>query len=237
MKKEILPKELFELITEEEIVMFKELQIKIKEMNQITNLTRLVEGYDYWISQVFDSIWPFKILSNMNFDNKIFIDIGSGCGFPGFAYAITHPNSEIYLIDSSKKKTNALEKLIKLMNFKNKFYVINDRIENLAHNYSLRNHFNIATSRAVSNPSTVSEYMLPMLKKEGLGVLYCGKWNDEANKNLEKALEVLEGKIKEKKTISLPMNKGKRNVIFINPKKPCPIMFPRKVGRPEKNPL
>ena len=42
----------------------------------------------------------------------------------------------------------------------------------------MRNSFDIATTRAVSNPSTVSEYILPMLKKEGLGVLYCGKWTD-----------------------------------------------------------
>ena len=42
-------------------------------------------------------------LSNINFDNKKFLDIGSGCGFPGLAYAITHPNSEIYLLILQKK--------------------------------------------------------------------------------------------------------------------------------------
>jgi len=50
----------------------------------------------------------------------------------------------------------------------------------------MRNSFHIATTRAVSNPSTVSEYILPMLKKEGLGILYCGKWTDLESKNLEK---------------------------------------------------
>ena len=84
----------------------------------------------------------------MNFDNKKFLDIGSGCGFPGLAYAIIHPNSEIYLIDSSKKKTDALRNLIKEINFKNNIHVINDRVENLAHQSSMRNNFNIATTRA-----------------------------------------------------------------------------------------
>ena len=136
-------------------------------------------GDDYWVSQVFDSIWPFKTLPNINFDNKKFLDIGSGCGFPGLAYAIIHPTSEIYLVDSSKKKTDALKILITEINFKNNIHVINDRIENFAHQSAMRNSFNIATTRAVSNPSTVSEYILPMLKKEGLGVLYCGKWTDK----------------------------------------------------------
>ena len=152
MKKQNIPEGISALITEEEINIFQELQIKIKALNNKTNLTRLIDGDDYWVSQVFDSIWPFKSSSNINLDNKKFLDIGSGCGFPGLAYAITHPNSEIYLVDSSKKKTDALKILVKKINFKNNIHIINDRIENLAHNSSMRNSFHIATTRAVSNP-------------------------------------------------------------------------------------
>ena len=200
MTKESIPNELLNLLTEEEIIMFRELQIKIQELNYKTNLTRLIEGDDYWISQVYDSLWTFKENTNKNFDSKKFIDIGSGCGFPGFAYAITHPNSEIYLVDSSKKKTDSLKEIIKSIKFKNDIFVINDRIENLGHQSSFRNSFNIATARAVSNPSTVSEYILPMLKSNGLGILYCGKWTNEDNKNLENILKVLEGQILEIKS-------------------------------------
>jgi len=237
MRKTKIPEEISSLITEEEIIIFQELQIKIEELNNKTNLTRLIDGDDYWISQVFDSIWPFKIITDINFDNKKFLDIGSGCGFPGLAYAITHPRSEIYLIDSSKKKTDALKILIKSINFRNNIHVINDRIENLAHQSLMRNSFNIATTRAVSNPSTVSEYLLPMLKKEGLGILYCGKWTDEESKNLDKTLEILEGKVKAKKKILLPRSKANRNIILIQPKNLCSEIYPRKVGKPEKNPL
>ncbi len=237
MKKENIPFELIELLNEEEIMMFKELQIKIQELNYKTNLTRLIKGNDYWISQVFDSIWPFKILSEFNFNNKKFLDIGSGCGFPGLAYAITHPHSDIYLIDSSKKKTDALKSCIKQINFKNNFHVINDRIENLAHESTFRNSFSIATTRAVSNTSTVSEYILPMLKKEGLGILYCGKWDIEENKNLVKTLEILDGELIDIKQTTLPKGKGTRNIIFIKPKKYCSNLFPRSVGKPEKYPL
>ena len=237
MKTQNTPEEISNLITEEEIIMFKELQIKITELNNKTNLTRLIDGDNYWISQVFDSIWPFKSFPSINFDNQKFLDIGSGCGFPGLAYAITHPNSEIYLIDSSKKKTDALKILIKEINFKNNIHVMNDRIENLAHQSSMRNSFNIATTRAVSNPSTVSEYILPMLKKEGLGILYCGKWTNKESKNLDKSLKLLEGKLKARKQIQLPKRKGTRNIILIQPKNFCPQIYPRKVGKPEKNPL
>ena len=61
MQKQNITKEILSLLTEEEINMFQELQIKIKELNNKTNLTRLTDGDDYWVSQVFDSIWPFKL--------------------------------------------------------------------------------------------------------------------------------------------------------------------------------
>ena len=54
MTKGKIPNELLKLVTEEEIMMFRELQIKIQELNYKTNLTRLIEGDDYWISQVYD---------------------------------------------------------------------------------------------------------------------------------------------------------------------------------------
>ncbi len=237
MTKEIIPKKLLKLLTEEEIIMFEELRIKIRELNYKTNLTRLIAGDEYWVSQVYDSLWTFKESSNKNFDNKKFIDIGSGCGFPGFAYAITHPNSEIYLVDSSKKKTDSLKEIIKTINFKNNIFVINDRIENLGHQSSFRNSFNIATARAVSNPSTVSEYILPMLQANGLGILYCGKWTSEDNKNLETTLEILKGEILEIKRNFLPREKGIRNAIFIKPKTSCPDIYPRSIGKAEKHPL
>ena len=237
MTKESIPNELLNLLTEEEIIMFRELQIKIQELNYKTNLTRLIEGDDYWISQVYDSLWTFKENTNKIFDNKKFIDIGSGCGFPGFAYAITHPNSEIYLVDSSKKKTDSLKEIIKSIKFKNDIFVINDRIENIGRQSSFKNGFNIATARAVSNPSTVSEYILPMLKSNGLGILYCGKWTNEDNKNLENTLNVLEGQILEIKSNFLPREKGIRNAIFIEPKGSCPDIYPRSIGKAEKYPL
>ena len=237
MIKESISNKLLKLISDEEIMKFQELQRIIQELNYKTNLTRLIEGNDYWISQVYDSIWPFKENSNINFDNGKFIDIGSGCGFPGLAFAITHPNSEIYLVDSSKKKSDSLTEIIKRVNFKNNIFVINDRVENLARQSLFRNSFNIATARAVSNPFTVSEYILPMLRENGLGILYCGKWGHQENKNLEKTLRVLQGKIVETKSNYLPREKGIRNAIFIKPKAPCPEIYPRSIGKAEKYPL
>ena len=89
----------------------------------------------------------------------------------------------------------------------------------------------------MSNPSTVSEYILPMLQSNGLGILYCGKWTNEENKKLENSLKVLKGKIIEIKSTFLPRGKGIRNAIFIKPKGSCPDIYPRSIGKAEKYPI
>ena len=229
--------DLNEILSSKEIRLFQKLQKSISKINKNTNLTRLVEGDDYWISQVYDSIWPFYLSPNKILDGKKFIDIGSGCGFPGLAYAITHPNSEVYLVDSSRKKTDALKQIIEDLNFSNNIFVINDRIENIAHNASYRNNFDIGTTRAVGSPSTVVEYILPMLNDRGCGLLYCGKWNKEDEAKIKKSLDILKGSISEIKTTKLPKNRGERNIIFIKPDQDCPNSYPRAIGKPAKYPL
>ena len=230
-------KALENLLKEDDIEMFEKLQKLIQRLNKTSNLTRLIEGDDYWISQVYDSIWPFFKDGNKLFEKKKFIDIGSGCGFPGLAYAIIHPNSEIYLIDSSLKKTNALKKIVDAMDFKNKIHIVNDRIENIGHNLEFRHKFDIGTVRAVSGASTVAEYLLPLLKIKGVGLLFCGKWATSDNDKLIKAVTLLKGKINEIKFKQLPANKGERNAIFIKSEENCPICYPRGIGKPSKYPL
>ena len=61
MKKRNIPEEIFALITEEEINIFKELQIKIKELNNKTNLTRLTDGDDYWYLKFLTAFGHLKL--------------------------------------------------------------------------------------------------------------------------------------------------------------------------------
>ena len=224
-------------LKEDHVEMFEKLQKLIQRLNKTSNLTRLTEGDDYWISQVYDSIWPFFKDGIKLFENKKFIDIGSGCGFPGLAYAIIHPNSEIYLIDSSLKKTNALKQIVDAMNFKNKIHIVNDRVENIGHNLEFRHKFDIGTARAVSGASTVAEYLLPLLKIRGVGLLFCGKWTESDHDKLKNAVTLLNGTINEIRFKQLPANKGERNAIFINSEENCPICYPRGIGKPSKYPL
>ena len=83
----------------------------------------------------------------------------------------------------------------------------------------------------------IRDSILPMLKSNGLGILYCGKWTYEDNKYLENTLNVLEGQITEIKSNFLPREKGIRNAIFIEPKACCTDIYPRGIGKAEKYPV
>ena len=68
--------------------LFVELQEQLRTWNSRLNLTRLVEGDDYWISQVFDSLWPLVPLLQSSPEEALhLIDVGTGGGFPGLAVA------------------------------------------------------------------------------------------------------------------------------------------------------
>ena len=83
----------------DQLQQFQRLQELLREWNGRVNLTRLVEGEDYWISQIFDSLWP---LQRWLSDNKplTVVDVGTGGGFPGLAIAIAMPQAQVTLVDS-----------------------------------------------------------------------------------------------------------------------------------------
>ena len=67
----------------------KALQDLLRSWNSRVNLTRLVEGDDYWINQVFDSLWPLTEELKSSTSSRECIDVGTGGGFPGLAMALS----------------------------------------------------------------------------------------------------------------------------------------------------
>ena len=45
-----------------QLALFEQLQVELRSWNSRLNLTRLVEGDDFWIAQIVDSLWPFAEL-------------------------------------------------------------------------------------------------------------------------------------------------------------------------------
>ena len=216
---------------------FTQLQQLLREWNKRTNLTRLVDGDDFWIAQVCDSLLPLQEeLKYPNLSHK-FIDVGSGCGFPGLAIAIALPNSNITLLDSSSKKTTFLKEVSKEIGLSTRITVLNERAESAGRDTIFRGDFDYAIARAVAPATVVAEYLVPFLNLRGQALIYKGSWNETEEQILKKALIELNAEIRKTHNFSLPESRGIRNIIRIITTKKCPNQYPRSTGKPKKQPL
>ena len=223
--------------SKKQLSQFIRLQELLKEWNKRTNLTRLIDGDDFWIGQVYDSLLPlYEELQNPKLSHK-FIDVGSGCGFPGIAIAIAMESSTITLLDSSSKKTIFLKEVSKEIGLSSRIAVVTERAESAGQNTILRGAFDYAIARAVAPANVVAEYLVPFLNSEGQALIYKGNWNEMEQNMLEKALTVLNAEIQQTNKFRLPDNRGIRNVIRITVKSNCPNQYPRSIGKPKKHPL
>ncbi len=223
--------------TKKQLAQFIQLQEILREWNKKTNLTRLVDGDDFWISQVCDSLLPLREeLIYPKLSDK-YIDVGSGCGFPGLAIAIALPNSHITLLDSSSKKTTFLKEVSKELGLSSRITVVTERAESAGKDPIFRGEFDYAVARAVAPANVVAEYLVPFLNSRGQALIYKGNWGETEQQILKKALTELNADIKQTHDFILPDSRGIRNIIRIKSSQKCPNQYPRSNGKPKKHPL
>lgn len=138
------------------------------------------------------------------------LDIGCGGGFPAVPIAIEYPGINVIGIDSIQKKINSINRIKEGLALNN-LDTICGRVENLKNR-----HFDIITSRAVAQLDKISEYALPLLKKDGYFIAYKSKKALEELKNAEKVLAKYKAKVKDIINYTLPLDEVyERNLIII----------------------
>lgn len=220
------------ILDEEQIQKFYKYMELLLEWNEKINLTAIVEPRDVILKHFVDSLTICKELQK----NKILADIGTGAGFPGIPVKILRPDLDITLIDSLNKRVNFLTMVIEALKLE-KIVALHGRIEDFGKNKKYREKFDYVTSRAVANLSTLSEYMIPLIKIGGKCICMKGSKIDEELKNAEKAVKTLGGKIEKVDTFLLPDTDMGRNIILIKKEKATPNKYPRKAGTPTKEPI
>ena len=213
------------------------LQVELRRWNERVNLTRLVEGDDYWINQVFDSLWPLQRELQSPDITRSAIDVGTGGGFPGLAVAIALPQTHITLLDSVGRKTAAVQAMATNLGLQQRVRVITDRIEAAGHDRQLRGAYDLAMARAVAAAPVVAEYLVPLLRSNGEALLYRGQWESADNDQLQRALQPLKAQLTTTQRCQLPAERGTRTLLRLSPLKPCPRTYPRAVGIPSRQPL
>ncbi len=219
-------------ITDKQVNDFYNYMNLLLEWNEKINLTAITEENDIILKHFVDCGTILKYIK----DNSSIIDIGTGAGFPGIPLKILNNSLKITLMDSLNKRIIFLNNVIEELKLSN-IEAIHARAEELARNRNYREKFDIVTSRAVANLSTLSEYMLPFVKKNGIAISMKGSNIDEELNNSKKAIKILGGKIEKIDNFNLAETDNLRNIIILRKIEKTPKEFPRKAGKPSKEPI
>ena len=219
-------------LTEEQIEKFYNYMNLLIEWNKKINLTAIVEPKGIILKHFIDSLTIERYIKK----GENIIDVGTGAGFPGIPLKIAREDLKITLADSLNKRINFLNEVINKLNLKD-IETIHTRAEELGKNKKYREKFDIATSRAVANMSTLSEYLIPFIKVKGRCICMKSSDIDTELENAKKAINILGCKIESKDKFDLPNSDLGRSVIILRKVKNTPSKFPRKAGTPAKEPI
>ena len=201
------------------------------EWNEKINVTAIKDEREFIVKHFIDSLTINGYISGKE---KI-LDIGTGGGFPGIPLKIYNPQIQISLIDSVNKKIMVLNDIIEKLWLEN-IEALHTRAEDLAKLSNYREKFDIVTTRAVSNLTTISEYMLPFVKIGGKAICMKGPNVENELEESKNAINILGGKVKNIEKIDID-GEFERNIVVINKVYRTDKKYPRGQGKPLKEPI
>jgi len=158
--------------------------------NTRINLVSRIDISKVWSRHILHSICPLMKLT-LPVGSAV-LDIGSGGGLPGIALAIVREDLKVILVDSVRKKTEALEQIIAEVGIGNAS-VIHSRIEEPAFVSVHRNRFDFAVARAVTHLSKLIVWSKPLLRPRLQEPSYTFPPTNETRRIVPPALLVYKG--------------------------------------------
>ena len=222
------------LLTEEQIIAFSKYFETLVEWNEKVNLTAITAPQDVAVKHMIDSLSCYDEAIFKN--GATIIDVGTGAGFPGLPLKIFRPDLKLTLFDSLNKRILFLQAVADVLGITDiKF--IHSRAEDGGQNKQFRESYDIAVSRAVARLNVLCEWCLPFVAVGGFFIALKGSQYSQEVDEAQGALQRLGGEIAKIQNVKLPWLDDVRAVIYIKKIKKTPLLYPRRPGTAEKNPL
>lgn len=201
--------------------------------NEVMNLTAITDPDEIREKHFLDSVT--LVLSGKLEKGCSLIDIGAGAGFPSVPVKVVRDDIKLTMLDSLNKRVNFLNEVITELKMENAV-AIHSRAEDAGKDKKLRERFDVATARAVADLAVLAEYALPFVKVGGYFVAMKGNSPEEEINNAKKAIREMGGEIEKVEEVLLPSG-IKHSLVIIRKVIPTPSKYPRKAGKPSKEPI
>lgn len=132
--------------------------------NQRTNLTAVREPTGVWPLHICDSLTLRPLVER--FGPRTVVDLGTGGGVPGLPLACVLPEVQFTLIDATRKKIEAVERIGAALGLANCRYLWG-RGEILAHEAAQREHYDVVIGRAVASIDRLAAYASGLIRPGG----------------------------------------------------------------------
>lgn len=194
-------------LSEKQLAQFDRYADLLKEWNEKMNLTAIVEKEEVIEKHFYDCILPCKTIS---FSNKKILDIGSGAGFPGMVFAILYPESEVTLVDATRKKFLFLEEVMNQLGIENVVFHVG-RVEEMR---KQRESYDIVSSRGFAALRILLEVAAPLIKVGGTIIAMKSQRGEEELKEAYGTIVKLKLKEVNLQKATLPSGDVRLNYLF-----------------------
>jgi 16S rRNA (guanine527-N7)-methyltransferase len=179
----------------------------IVEVNQVMNLTRILNPREAAIKHVLDSVLPWRLFVGAGH----VVDAGTGAGFPGIPLSLVLPETRFSLLDATQKKARFVESAVAELDLPNA-RVFPNRAEEWLH----RNPAEIVTGRAIAPLHKTIAVFAPAVRMGVRVLLYKGP---DAEAEIAEAMPEARKRELDLKVVSryeLPDALGARTIVEIS---------------------
>ena len=224
-------------LSQQQIDQFDRYYQRLIDENQKVNLTTITDRKEVYLKHFFDSL---TVLWQEPFDHyqMKLCDVGAGAGFPGIPLKLIHPEIELTIVDSLNKRINFLHQVQEDLGLQG-LHLVHGRAEDVGQNPAYRGQFDLVTARAVASLDILAEYCLPLVRKGGYFIALKGghQQTQEEVAAGQVAIKTLGGKLEGVQCYHLPHQAGERSLVKVKKTLDTPNKYPRKAGKPSKQPI
>lgn len=162
-----LPSFLAERLSPEQIAALHEYERLLRTINVQVNLISRKDIDAVWAHHILPSLLLLRWYE-LPSEGRV-LDLGTGGGLPGIPLAIAQPQSSFLLIDSTRKKIQAVQRMIHALGLEKRVQALWIRAE------ELRAQYPVIVGRAVAPLPRVLGWVQPLLAKGGVVYYYTGE--------------------------------------------------------------